>query len=371
MTAPRGDLQTIRKGHVMVAPGDTVATWCGEGSPGHDGPCRDERLRSAERAASNPHITPPTGPDDYLFAGLPAKDRQAAYDRWMRECTGAHPADHLHDVVEDTPRYSDAAPTMGPVAPPGCAVPECTRFASRFGLVSVAGVLRPACDDHASRHDIRIALRDLRTAPNVLHTVEARLATAGITVHDEDMALAGVRALMRLIGDDPTRTGVEDTPARFVRAYRELCARPGDPATLLGRTFPLDEDDASDEAISVGPIPFTSVCEHHLLPFTGTAWVAYIPDPDTRRIVGLSKIPRLVHHYAGQPQVQERLTAQVARAMRDHLAPRGVAVQVRATHTCMSLRGVKVDGATMVTTRLLGAFREDPAARAEFLALTR
>lgn len=117
----------------------------------------------------------------------------------------------------------------------------------------------------------------------------------------------------------------------------------------------------------VGPIDFTSVCEHHILPFTGTAWVAYLPQD---RVVGLSKIPRLVHHYAGRPQIQERLTQQVTAALDTHLATAGSACVIRATHSCMSLRGVRAVGAAMVTSSLTGAFRDDASCRAEFMALT-
>jgi GTP cyclohydrolase I len=186
--------------------------------------------------------------------------------------------------------------------------------------------------------------------------------------YDEADAITGVRALLRLMGEDPDREGLQDTPARVVKAYRELAARPGDPAQLLGRVF-TDTDYDSDEMIAVGPIRFVSLCEHHLLPFTGDAFVAYIPDGD--RVVGLSKIPRVVEHYAQRPQVQERLTTQIAAAMQDHLHPRGVAVVIRSNHSCMGLRGVRKPDAAMVTSKLLGAFKGNPETRAEFLALTR
>ena len=183
--------------------------------------------------------------------------------------------------------------------------------------------------------------------------------------HDERAATDGIRALIRLCGDDPDRPGLGDTPARVIRAYRELCARPGDPAALLGTTFDVGED--MDSMIAVGPISFVSVCEHHLLPFTGTAWVAYVP---TDRVVGLSKIPRLVQHYAARPQIQERLTRQITGALDGHLATQGAACVIRSTHSCMSLRGVKAVGSQMVTSSLTGVFRRDPACRAEFMSLT-
>lgn len=185
---------------------------------------------------------------------------------------------------------------------------------------------------------------------------------------DQALAHEGIRALLRLVGDDPDRPGLEDTPRRWVDAYRELCAAPGDPATLLGRVFD-GITYPTDQMIAVGPIPFTSLCEHHLLPFQGTAWVAYLPSH--KGVVGLSKIPRLVDHYAARPQVQERLTSDIVTALDTHLAPDGAGCIIRAHHECMSLRGVKKRGTRMVTSVLTGQFRDDPTVRAEFLALTR
>lgn len=180
---------------------------------------------------------------------------------------------------------------------------------------------------------------------------------------DHEVAEAGIRALLRIVGDDPDREGLVETPGRVIRAYRELCGRPGDPASLLGRTFAVGD---VDQMVAVGPIPFVSVCEHHLLPFTGTVWVAYLP---VDRVVGLSKIPRLVAHYSARPQVQERLTRQITSAIDGHLAAAGSACLIRGEHSCMSMRGVKATGAGMVTSSLTGSFRRDPAARAEFMAL--
>lgn len=187
-----------------------------------------------------------------------------------------------------------------------------------------------------------------------------------MTTSDLETAREGVRALLRLVGDDPDREGVQGTPDRVVRAYLELCSQPGDPARLLGCTFDVDGD--ADEMILVGPVAFVSLCEHHLLPFTGHAWVAYIP---TGRVVGLSKLPRLVHHYACRPQLQERLTRQVTSAIDAHLDTAGSACLIRSEHSCMSMRGVKAVGAGMVTSSLTGIFREDAAARAEFMSLAR
>lgn len=186
---------------------------------------------------------------------------------------------------------------------------------------------------------------------------------------DKAIALDGVRALLRLMGEDPDREGLQDTPKRVVKAYLELADQPGDPAVLLDTRFG-DVDYPTDEMIAVGPIGFTSLCEHHLLPFTGQAWVAYIPSPHGRGVVGLSKIPRLVEHFARRPQVQERLTTQIADTLVEHLQPRGAACVVRSAHTCMSLRGVRKTGADMVTSVLRGVFKDDATVRAEFLALT-
>lgn len=187
-------------------------------------------------------------------------------------------------------------------------------------------------------------------------------------MNDTDTALAGVRALLRLVGEDPDREGLVETPARVVKAYTELASAPGDPAVLLSRIF-KDVDYPTDEIVAVGPIPFTSLCEHHLLPFTGHAWVGYLPSE--RGVVGLSKLPRLVDHYAQRPQVQERLTTQIADALVSYLDPEAAGCIIHATHTCMSLRGVKKIGAVMVTSVLRGKFKTDDPMRAEFLALTR
>lgn len=182
------------------------------------------------------------------------------------------------------------------------------------------------------------------------------------------MAEQGIAALLALLGEDPGRDGITETPARVVKAYRELAARPGDPATILGKTFPGVEY-PTDELIAVGPVPFTSLCEHHLLPFTGHAWVAYLPGQEGV-VVGLSKLARIVDHYAMRPQVQERLTTQIADALDEHLHPRAAGCIIAASHTCMSLRGVRKLGAVMRTSVLRGDFKTDAAMRAEFLALT-
>ncbi len=183
---------------------------------------------------------------------------------------------------------------------------------------------------------------------------------------DEMTAVAeqAVKTLLQLIREDPGRDGLVDTPARVVKSLLELTSGYRlDPAKILARTF----DVAYDEMVIVRDIDFTSLCEHHLLPFAGTVTIGYLP---TDRVVGLSKLPRLVECFARRLQVQERLTTEIAEAIEQHLGAKGVGVIVTATHTCMSARGVaKV--APMVTSAMLGALRDKPAARAEFLALAR
>jgi len=157
---------------------------------------------------------------------------------------------------------------------------------------------------------------------------------------------------------------LKNTPARFVKAFGELTAGYDcDPRRILSKTF----DVPYDEMVVVRAIPFWSLCEHHLLPFSGTATVGYIPG---KRVVGLSKIPRLVECFARRLQVQERLTKEIADAIRIHLQPAGVGVLVRGTHSCMAMRGVKAAG-EMVTSCLLGVIREKAEARSEFLELAR
>lgn len=177
-------------------------------------------------------------------------------------------------------------------------------------------------------------------------------------------AEVGIRGLLVAIGEDPDREGLRDTPARVVRAMYEMTrGLTEDPAELLATTF----DVQSDEMVVVTGIEFVSLCEHHLLPFAGTATVGYLP---VQRVVGLSKLARLVDLYARRPQVQERMTRQITDALDSHLAVLGSACVLRATHSCMSCRGVRKT-AQMVTSSLTGALREQPETRAEFLALAR
>ncbi len=176
-----------------------------------------------------------------------------------------------------------------------------------------------------------------------------------------------VDAIVRLlqhIGEDPTRDGLLDTPRRVTKAWRELTkGYRDDPAVILDKTF----DVRSDEMVVVRNMPFTSCCEHHMLPFLGHATIAYVP---TDRVVGLSKLARLLDCFANRLQVQERMTTQIADAVMEHLKPQGVGVVISATHTCMSMRGVKKHGET-VTSALRGLFKESAEARAELMSLHR
>ncbi|HVV75689.1 MAG TPA: GTP cyclohydrolase I FolE [Mycobacteriales bacterium] len=177
---------------------------------------------------------------------------------------------------------------------------------------------------------------------------------------DLEAAEAAAEALMRALGMDPETQGLADTPKRVARAYAELLT----PREFTLTTFPNDE--AYDELVLAKDIPFTSLCEHHLLPFTGTASVGYLPGP---RILGLSKLARVVELFARRPQVQERMTKQIAGWLDTHLGPRGVGVVIQAEHTCMTLRGVQARGSATVTSSLTGLVRTDERTRAEFLAL--
>ncbi|WP_429499870.1 GTP cyclohydrolase I FolE [Robbsia andropogonis] len=174
-----------------------------------------------------------------------------------------------------------------------------------------------------------------------------------------------VRTLIRWAGDDPDREGLLDTPSRVVRSYDEFFAGYAiDPATLLSTTF--SEVDGYDEMVVLKDIRFESYCEHHMVPIIGKAHVAYLPN---QRVVGLSKLARLVDAYAKRLQIQEKMTVQIADTLNATLEPKGVAVILEAAHQCMSTRGVHKAGSTMVTCRMLGAFREDASTRREFLSI--
>jgi len=173
-----------------------------------------------------------------------------------------------------------------------------------------------------------------------------------------------VRTLIRWAGDDPAREGLRETPARVARAYKEFFRGYGvDPVGVLKRTF--EETDGYDEMIVLKDMRFESHCEHHMAPIIGRAHIAYLP---SNRVVGISKLARLLDVYAKRLQIQEKLTAQIANTLNEVLQPRGVAVVIDASHQCMTTRGVHKPGTSMVTSRMLGAFRTDASTRREFLA---
>ncbi|MDE1466529.1 GTP cyclohydrolase I FolE [Aurantiacibacter sp. D1-12] len=174
-----------------------------------------------------------------------------------------------------------------------------------------------------------------------------------------------IRTLIRWSGDDPEREGLLDTPKRVARAWKEYCqGYAEDPSTHLARTF--EEVGGYDEIVLLKDIPFQSHCEHHMAPIIGKAAIAYLP---TDHVVGISKLARVLHGYARRLQIQERLTAEVAQAIWDGLNPRGVAVVIEASHACMTARGVRTPGVGMVTSKVMGTFREDMKSRKEVLAL--
>ena len=174
-----------------------------------------------------------------------------------------------------------------------------------------------------------------------------------------------VRTLIRWAGDDPDREGLADTPARVARAWREYArGYEEDPSVHLSRTF--EEVGGYDEIVLLKDIPFQSHCEHHMAPIIGKAAIAYLPRD---RVVGISKLARVLHGYARRLQVQERLTAQVADCICAHLNPLGVAVVIEASHACMTARGVRTPGVMMTTSRMMGVFRDDERSRREVLAL--
>lgn len=179
-------------------------------------------------------------------------------------------------------------------------------------------------------------------------------------------AEAAVRTLIRWAGDNPDREGLVDTPARVVRSYRELFSGyDTDPRAYLERVF--EEVGGYDELVVLRDIRVTSFCEHHMLPVVGVAHVGYLP---SKRVVGISKLARVVQGFAKRLQIQEKLTADIAQAIYEILQPKGVGVVVRAEHNCMTLRGVNSPGATLTTSHLIGEVRDDPRTRQEFLRLT-
>jgi GTP cyclohydrolase I len=186
----------------------------------------------------------------------------------------------------------------------------------------------------------------------------------GVTQADAE---AAVRTLIRWAGDDPDREGLRETPSRVAKSYAELYAGyDSNPRDYLERTF--EEVGGYDELVVLRDIPVVSFCEHHMLPVLGHAHVGYLP---TRRVVGISKLARVVHGFARRLQIQEKLTAEIAEAIDQILQPKGVGVVIEAEHNCMTLRGVNTVGSHMITSHLTGAIRDDARTRQEFLRLTR
>jgi GTP cyclohydrolase I len=181
----------------------------------------------------------------------------------------------------------------------------------------------------------------------------------------QEEAESAIRTLIRWAGDDPAREGLIDTPSRVSRSYLEFFkGYDQDPVAMLKRTF--EEVEGYDEIVLLKYIRLESHCEHHMVPIIGHAHVAYLPH---RRVVGISKLARVVDAYAHRLQIQEKLTAQIANTINEVLAPRGVAVIIEAAHECMTTRGVHKPGVSMVTSRMLGAFRDDPTTRRELLSM--
>src|SRR6476661_418789 len=203
------------------------------------------------------------------------------------------------------------------------------------------------------------------TAPKA--SVERLRTRDGARLHrpSREEALDAVRTLIRWAGDDPEREGLLGTPDRVVRSYGEFFSGyDEDPVALLQRTF--EEMDGYDEIVTLKDIRFESHCEHHLAPIIGKVHIAYLPD---NRVVGISKLARLVEVYAKRLQIQEKMTAQIANTLDEVLKPKGVAVVIEASHQCMTTRGVHKPGVSMVTSRMLGVFRTDPLSRREVLAM--
>ena len=206
-----------------------------------------------------------------------------------------------------------------------------------------------------------LALTDRRNG-NTAATVAARLVRSE-PVSNTARVERAVTELLEALGEDPSREGLRDTPGRVARMYSELFAGLDmDPAKHLKRVF----QENYDEVVLLRDIDFYSLCEHHLLPFHGRAHVAYLP---SGRVVGLSKLARTVEAFARRPQVQERMTCQIADALMEHLEPKGAAVVIEAAHLCMKMRGIQKPNGVMVTSALRGVFKESASARAEVLAL--
>jgi GTP cyclohydrolase I len=188
-----------------------------------------------------------------------------------------------------------------------------------------------------------------------------------MTKRTQAEAEAAVRVLIEWAGEDPDREGLLETPKRVAKSYKELFSGYAeDPRAYLEKTF--EEVGGYDELIVLRDIRVVSFCEHHMLPFLGKAHVGYLP---TNRVVGISKLARVVNGFARRMQIQEKLTAEIAQAIQDVLQPQGVGVMIESEHSCMTMRGVNTPGSTLVTSRLMGVIRDDPRTREEFLKLAR
>ena len=198
-----------------------------------------------------------------------------------------------------------------------------------------------------------------------LDIINGEAPGGGVRTVSNAEAEGAFRTILQWIGEDPDRDGLRETPDRLVRSFREYFAGyDEDPEQVLNKTF--SEVDGYDEMIVLRGVTFESHCEHHVAPIIGRVWVGYIPD---RRVVGISKLARVVEIFSRRLQIQERLTAQIANAVENALKPRGVAVVVKAAHHCMISRGVHKRGSDLVTSRMLGVFRDQPMTRSEFLSL--
>ena len=201
----------------------------------------------------------------------------------------------------------------------------------------------------------------------ILKKSEVVSLATGLTRPSRDEAEAAVRTLIRWAGDDPDREGLVGTPDRVVRAYEEFFSGyDDDPAEMLQRTF--EEVEGYDEVVVLRDIRLESHCEHHMVPIIGKVHVGYLPD---KRVVGISKLARVVDAFARRLQIQEKMTAEIAKAIDEVLRPQGVGVVIEAEHSCMTMRGVDVPGASLTTSHLLDVLRDDPRTREEFLALVR
>ena len=202
--------------------------------------------------------------------------------------------------------------------------------------------------------------------PNVHALDRARVSLSELQRPGRAEVEAAVRTIIRWTGEDPDRDGLRETPARVTRSFEEFFVGYGqDPVEILKKTF--EEIEGYDEMIVLRGIRFESHCEHHMAPIVGQAWVAYIPNG---RVVGISKLARVVDVYARRLQIQEKMTAQIANTINDVLEPQGVGVIIKASHHCMTTRGVHKPDSDLVTSRMLGCFRDNPDLRREFLSMT-